>query len=76
MTSVIQVMPISVRLSKDSERRLDELVRRGDYQDRSEAIRAGLELLERSLEAEETDKVIVELTRADLERLRRAKVFR
>ncbi len=69
-------MPISVRLSKDSEKRLDELVRRGDYRDRSEAIRAGLELLERSPEAEEKDKVVIQLSKADLERLRRAKVFR
>lgn len=69
-------MPISLRLSEDGERRLDDLVRRGHYKDRSEAIRDALELLETSLQAEESEQVMIQLSKADLERLRRAKVFR
>ena len=67
-------MPISLRLSPKGEQVLDDIVRKGHYKDRSEAIRAALGLLRNTLEEESQEKIVVSISKADLERLRRAKV--
>lgn len=68
-------MPISVRLSPDSMRELDSLVVRGNYKDRSEAIRSAISLLQEALDDDDQKRVTLTLTKADYDRLRRAKVF-
>lgn len=65
---------ISLRLSGEGLTVLDGIVRKGEYKDRSEAIRAALSLLAEAQDQDETEEVMVRMSRADLERLRRAKV--
>lgn len=69
-------MPISLRLSPEGEKVLDEIVRKGGYKDRSEAIRQALSFLAEAQDQDESDEVLVRISKADLERLRRAKVVR
>ncbi len=65
---------ISLRLSGEGLNVLDGIVRKGEYKDRSEAIRAALSLLSEVQDQDEAEEVMVRISRADLERLRRAKV--
>lgn len=68
-------MPISVRLSSDDQKRLDAVIRKGRYKDRSEAIRDALGLLAQQLDSEANEQVTISIARSDLERLRRARIF-
>lgn len=68
-------MPISVRLSGEDQKRLETVVRKGHYKDRSEAIRDALGLLAQRLDSEANERVTISIAKADLERLRRARIF-
>lgn len=61
-------MPISLRLSPDGERKLDEMVEQGHYKDRSEAIRAALTLLKRTMEAQKQGRIVVSVHPDDLKK--------
>jgi Arc/MetJ-type ribon-helix-helix transcriptional regulator len=68
-------MPISVRLSNEDQKRLDAVILKGHYKDRSDAIRDALSLLAQRLDSEANERVTISIARADLERLRRARIF-
>lgn len=59
-------MPISLRLSPDGEQKLDEMVKQGRYKDRSAAIRAGLTLLKKTLEARAKGRMVVSIDPKEL----------
>jgi len=61
-------MPISLRLSKEGEKKLDEMVAEGRYKDRSEAIRAALTLLKRTMEAQRQGHVVVSIDPKELKK--------
>lgn len=62
-------MPISLRLSPEGEKKLDEMVKEGHYKDRSEAIRAALSVLKRTMEARRQGRIVVSVDPKDLRRL-------